>query len=591
MKKLATTQKLIIPKASSSGQSAAATAEENGVKVDSRDVIRLMLQFCMENNLSETFTSMVKETGIACNTMMPHTRKQFLLAIEKGNWSNVLEVLQQPYLIFSKSLLWKVYEHVVYELVEISEEEVAKYLLGKVEVYRDMKEEDPSRFRKLEHVINTARHFDPLIAYDGKNKQDIRKELSALFQQELINVPASALLSIIGNAIEYKKGIQGDDFDPNTFHLLDHTMKNMAKREKTVVKQEEEDQMEATEDNANVENPSTEMIMLEKPYKIIKFGKKTKVNCCHFVSDYLVTGTTDGFVEIYDYVTGKLNKELLFQANDEMIVHEDSVTCVNTKVQPSGILLVTASLDKTIKIWNMLTGKCLMKIATPSAVNVIYFSNHDNTIISGYPNGSIKVHGLTSGGVELKDFSGHRSFVNSIIQFDDGEKILSCSSDGTIRLWNFKSLSCERVYSAESMRKNDEMDESDNKQFDSSHLPIHQIMLYPFSKNHVLVCYPCNWITVMDLESGKETFRFVSSKKEDEFVSFSIESSHLYGVTSTNKCFVFQMPEHVTQKLDEVSPVRIDTDLQHKKPVTGILQHPKESIIATFSPESINLWK
>ncbi|KAG2381282.1 hypothetical protein C9374_006271 [Naegleria lovaniensis] len=570
---------------SASRATAATTEEEPTIPVDSRDVIKLMMQFCMENNLMETFRALSQETGISCNTMLPHARRKFISFIEKGMWSQVLEFLQQPYLTFSKSLLFKLYEQIILELIELNEDQVARYLFTNVKIIsHDLSVEEPSRYKKLEHVISTSKHFDALIAYDGKRKEDIRMEISSLFQQEIADVPASSLLNIIGNAIEFQRARQGEDFDPNTFALLDHTMKKIKKTARVAKKEEAVPLEENTQ--VSQDTSGNDLILLEKPYKMIKFGKTTKVNCCHFITDYFIVGTTDGFVEIYDYLTGKLNKELAFQASNDLIVHEDSVTCFNTKLQPSGILLASASLDKTIRIWNMLTGKCLLKIPTATAATCICFSDYDNTIISGYPNGSIKVHGLTSGGVELKDLGGHRSFINSILQLSS-EKLLSCSSDGSIRLWNLKSQVCERVYTIHSMKRG--LDDSETHT--NVDLPIHSIAFYPTSQDHLIVCYQSHYLIVLDLKSGKETFKFVAPKEGDAFVSVRVHGQYLYGVTVTNKYCLYQIPAQPSETIEEVTALRVDTIQQHKKPVNGILKHPSESILATYSSDVVCLWK
>lgn len=175
-----------------------------------------------------------------------------------------------------------------------------------------------------------------------RSKEKRRYELAESLSSEVSVVPPSRLLSLLNQAMRYqqKEGLipKGGSYD--LFH---------GGRRSTVKDAEDK--------------------ISKRLAGQIKFTVESHPETAIFSPDgqSLVTGSVDGFIEIWDYESCKLRKDLEYQANDELMMHDEAVLCCC--FSRDGDHLVTGSQAGLLKLWKVSTG----------TVYVVYIYQYLNT--------------------------------------------------------------------------------------------------------------------------------------------------------------------------------------------------------------------
>ena len=120
-------------------------------------------------------------------------------------------------------------------------------------------------------------------------------------------------------------------------------------------------------------------------------------------------------------------------------------------------LLVSASDDKTLKIWELSSGKCLKTLKGHS--NYAFccnFNPQSNLVVSGSFDESVRIWDVRTGKC-LKTLPAHSDPVSAVHFNRDGSLIVSSSYDGLCRIWDTASgqfslgLSAPRIVRGKSM--------------------------------------------------------------------------------------------------------------------------------------------
>ncbi|KDD72996.1 hypothetical protein H632_c2650p0, partial [Helicosporidium sp. ATCC 50920] len=188
---------------------------------------------------------------------------------------------------------------------------------------------------------------------------------------------------------------------------------------------------------------------VDAPVKVqshrVAFGGDSCAESAAWAADgrSLATGSSDGFVEIWDADAAALRRDLSYQAQDRCLMHASAVLSVAFSRRSD--LLASADEKGTLKVWAVGKGECLRAFdgAHSQGVTSVCFSADDQHVLSASFDGLVRIHGMKSGRL-LREFRGHTSFVNQATYLDHDARILSCGADGTVRLWD--AVSCECLF-------------------------------------------------------------------------------------------------------------------------------------------------
>lgn len=352
-------------------------------------------------------------------------------------------------------------------------------------------------------------------------------------------------------------------------------------------------------ESKHVNVPSRVFSTLDAPQPVFRFGSYGFRHAGAALGGVLspdgavwLTGGEDGKVRIWDWQKR--------QAQGVLSASGDSVGAV--ALSPDGKIVAAGSFDRTISLWNLVSKKKLRVLkGHEDLVNTLAFSNDGKLLYSGSSDRTLRVWRVEDGkllrtsnpeihdvvslavaaddkqlavatknilklvdaktGKETKVFKGHSGRIFSVIYSNNGNQLISCSQDETVRLWDIQSG--KQILS---IKPNEAW--------------VYVAAMSP--DNQVLAVGTHPSITLWNAKDGSALRKLSGHKNRVTALAFSKDGKFLLSASADSTVKIWDL-----SKGEE-----IDTRAGHHDKVTSLALSPDEQFVVSGSEDNtVRLWK
>lgn len=155
---------------------------------------------------------------------------------------------------------------------------------------------------------------------------------------------------------------------------------------------------------------------------------------------FAVSASSDRTLKIWELRTG--------QCINTLESHSDAVNSVAVTLDAS--LIISGSSDHTVKVWKFDSGQIVMTLGAESVpVNSVAVTSDGRLVVAALADGNLKVWDLTTGQA-LQTLRGHLFAAMRVVVIPYSHLAISASFDGTLNLWDLDAGNAVKTLSGHS---------------------------------------------------------------------------------------------------------------------------------------------
>jgi WD40 repeat protein len=274
---------------------------------------------------------------------------------------------------------------------------------------------------------------------------------------------------------------------------------------------------------------------------------------------HVISASEDKTLKVWDLSTGWELRAL--------VGHSSWV--LGVAVTPDGQQAVSASHDNTLKVWNLESGSDLGTLVGHSdPVNDVAVTPDGLRAISASDDNTLKVWDLDTGG-QLCTLVGHAGGVNAVVLTPDGRRAISASKDKTLKIWDLETGKELRTLSGHSASVKDAALTNDGR--------------YAISASEDKT------IKVWDLESGTELRTLAGLSGAVRCVALSADGRR--ALSASSDAALDALMDRTLQVWNLNSGSQLRTLVGHSAPIQDVAFTPDDRLVVSASVDNtLKVW-